>query len=389
MRCASAPTRWRPRSSRRTARGGWARRCRPMRWSRSTTACSPCARASARGSAAPARWPTAEGPAAGLRALDAHRRRAKSPTTSPTGRRAPICWAGTGERRRGARGLCARGGPQHQPGRARLSGRRIRPALNGRASDVAQNRGACGPCFSPSPGRNCATTRGATPPRCVAVMLGVALAFSVHLINASALDEFSSAVRSVNGQPDLELRAAQGGFDEALFARVAAASAGGARQPGARSCRRCALDAASARVPLRVVGVDALVLPAIAPALMPRPRRGARPLRAVRARHGLPQRRRAQRRSAARRATRCSCASARSAQRCASPAASRPAAPPLAVMDIGARAGPVRPRRPADPHRRAPRARRRSRGLHPLRCSIARLAAGRADRRARRSGASA
>ncbi|MGH6626310.1 MAG: hypothetical protein ACRECD_07185, partial [Burkholderiaceae bacterium] len=40
----------------------------------------------------------------------------------------------------------------------------------------------------------------------VAVMLGVALAFSVHLINASALSEFSSAVRSVNGQPDLELR---------------------------------------------------------------------------------------------------------------------------------------------------------------------------------------
>ena len=52
-------------------------------------------------------------------------------------------------------------------------------------------------------------------------MLGVALAFSVQLINASALTEFSSAVRSVNGQPDLELRAAQGGFDEALFARVA------------------------------------------------------------------------------------------------------------------------------------------------------------------------
>ena len=50
----------------------------------------------------------------------------------------------------------------------------------------------------------------------LAVMLGVALAFSVQLINASALDEFSSAVRSVNGQPDLELRAAQGGFDEAV-----------------------------------------------------------------------------------------------------------------------------------------------------------------------------
>ena len=37
----------------------------------------------------------------------------------------------------------------------------------------------------------------------VAVMLGVALAFAVHLINASALAEFSSAVSSVNGEPDL------------------------------------------------------------------------------------------------------------------------------------------------------------------------------------------
>src|SRR3990172_12118521 len=55
----------------------------------------------------------------------------------------------------------------------------------------------------------------------VAVMLGVALAFSVHLINASALDEFSQAVRSVNGGPDLELRSVQGSFDEAVFARVA------------------------------------------------------------------------------------------------------------------------------------------------------------------------
>src|SRR3954452_11183734 len=56
----------------------------------------------------------------------------------------------------------------------------------------------------------------------VAVMLGVALAFSVHLINASDLSEFSSAVRATGGQPDLELRAVQGSLDEDLYARVAA-----------------------------------------------------------------------------------------------------------------------------------------------------------------------
>ena len=54
----------------------------------------------------------------------------------------------------------------------------------------------------------------------ILLLLGVALAFSVHLINASALSEFASAVRAVNGQPDIELRAAQGGFDDALLERV-------------------------------------------------------------------------------------------------------------------------------------------------------------------------
>jgi putative ABC transport system permease protein len=52
-------------------------------------------------------------------------------------------------------------------------------------------------------------------------MLGVALAFAVHVINASALDEFSQAVRAVNGQPDLEVRAMQGTLAESLYAQVA------------------------------------------------------------------------------------------------------------------------------------------------------------------------
>src|SRR5258706_15456737 len=56
----------------------------------------------------------------------------------------------------------------------------------------------------------------------LSVVLGVALAFAVQLINQSALSEFSAAVRSVNGQPDFELRGQRGGFDEALYTRGAA-----------------------------------------------------------------------------------------------------------------------------------------------------------------------
>ena len=57
----------------------------------------------------------------------------------------------------------------------------------------------------------------------IAIMLGVALGFAVHVINQSALDEFSRAVRSVNGQPDLQLHAMQGGLPLALYAQVAQA----------------------------------------------------------------------------------------------------------------------------------------------------------------------
>ena len=117
-----------------------------------------------------------------------------------------------------------------------------------------------------------------------AVMLGVALAFAVHVINASALDEFSQAVRAVNGQPDLELRAMQGDLPEALYGQLAthpqvaraspllelSAVARALRpQPGAASVP------SPTSAPLRVLGVDALLLPTMAPALMPRPWAGA------------------------------------------------------------------------------------------------------------------
>ncbi|WP_205736689.1 FtsX-like permease family protein [Acidovorax cavernicola] len=108
----------------------------------------------------------------------------------------------------------------------------------------------------------------------LAVMLGVALAFSVQLINASALDEFSSAVRSVNGQPDLEVRAAQGSFDEAVFGRLARRPEVALASP-VLEFQGLALGADGRQVPLRVIGVDALALPTIAPALMPQAAAGA------------------------------------------------------------------------------------------------------------------
>ena len=111
----------------------------------------------------------------------------------------------------------------------------------------------------------------------VAVMLGVALAFSVHLINASALSEFSQAVRAVNGQPDLELRAVKGSFDESLYERVANSPQVATASP-VLEITTYALDAngdQARRQPLRIIGIDALAVASVAPALMPVPSRGA------------------------------------------------------------------------------------------------------------------
>jgi len=56
----------------------------------------------------------------------------------------------------------------------------------------------------------------------IAIAIGVALGYAVNLINASALAEFSSAVRQVAGQADASIVGPREGFDELVLARVAA-----------------------------------------------------------------------------------------------------------------------------------------------------------------------
>jgi putative ABC transport system permease protein len=106
----------------------------------------------------------------------------------------------------------------------------------------------------------------------LAVLLGVALSFAVQLINASALNEFSVAMRSASGQPDLELRTVQGGFSEELFAQVAAHPQVALASP-VLELGTLAL-ANGKRQSLRVAGVDALAVAGVAPALVPVPNAG-------------------------------------------------------------------------------------------------------------------
>jgi putative ABC transport system permease protein len=99
----------------------------------------------------------------------------------------------------------------------------------------------------------------------LAIALGVAMGYAVHLINESALAEFSHAMRSLMGNADLEIRGPRSGFDESLYPRlvrlpeVAAASPVvevEAKVPGQRE-------------PLRVLGIDALRAGPVHAALIP------------------------------------------------------------------------------------------------------------------------
>ncbi|MFN9774225.1 MAG: ABC transporter permease [Burkholderiales bacterium] len=124
----------------------------------------------------------------------------------------------------------------------------------------------------------------------LAVAIGVALALAIHLVNASALEEFRQAIATVNGEAHAQVRARGEAFDEAAWARladppiagIAAASpvleaelalvpragAGAAARPDT-SGPSGAPAASSAPRTLRVVALDPFAAAAVTPALLP------------------------------------------------------------------------------------------------------------------------
>ncbi len=55
----------------------------------------------------------------------------------------------------------------------------------------------------------------------IAIAMGVALGFSIHLINTAALNEFSAANKSLSGQSDVQVYGKQGFFDETVYPKLA------------------------------------------------------------------------------------------------------------------------------------------------------------------------
>lgn len=98
----------------------------------------------------------------------------------------------------------------------------------------------------------------------LAIAVGVALGFAVHLVNASALNEFASAMSTVNGEADVRVAAAgPGGVDEWIYPRLVLT-------PGvAQASPVIEVEASGPKgMRLRLIGVDPLRAAQVTPALL-------------------------------------------------------------------------------------------------------------------------
>ncbi|TVV70727.1 FtsX-like permease family protein [Sphingomonas solaris] len=103
----------------------------------------------------------------------------------------------------------------------------------------------------------------------LAIAVGVALGFAVHLINGSALASFDGAVRGVNGAADLAVRATSPlGFDERAYPRLSLA-------PGvADASPVVSLPAQANGARFTLLGLDAIRAAAVTPSLIGAQARG-------------------------------------------------------------------------------------------------------------------
>jgi len=108
----------------------------------------------------------------------------------------------------------------------------------------------------------------------LAVALGVALAFAVQLINASALSEFSAAVHAASGAPDFSVRPRDGLLAEDLYPRVAMAP--GVAQASPVIDLPVSLRGADGQPhAAHLLGLDAFVAPWISPGWLVQPEAAA------------------------------------------------------------------------------------------------------------------
>ncbi len=98
----------------------------------------------------------------------------------------------------------------------------------------------------------------------LAIALGVALGYSVQLINETAVNELAQGVRTLSGDADLEVRGPRSGFDERLYPELARMPEVAVASPVVEVDAKLAARDDS----LRIQGLDAFRAVGIQPALI-------------------------------------------------------------------------------------------------------------------------
>ncbi|HEX8604370.1 MAG TPA: FtsX-like permease family protein, partial [Pseudoduganella sp.] len=104
----------------------------------------------------------------------------------------------------------------------------------------------------------------------MAIAVGVALGFAIHLINAAAFNEFSAAVQSLSGQADVQVSGAEPLFDEAIYPHLA----GRPEVAVASPVLEIAASLPGGSEPLKIVGLDVFRAGFITPDLIGAPAGG-------------------------------------------------------------------------------------------------------------------
>ncbi|MDB5960463.1 MAG: multidrug transporter substrate-binding protein [Massilia sp.] len=106
----------------------------------------------------------------------------------------------------------------------------------------------------------------------LAIAVGVAMGFAIHLINAAAFNEFSAAVKSIAGQADVQVRGREPTFDEAIYpvlaARAGVLVASPVLEIDAGVPARTPAQGLGGPATLKVIGVDPFQAGAVSPDLL-------------------------------------------------------------------------------------------------------------------------
>ena len=103
-----------------------------------------------------------------------------------------------------------------------------------------------------------------------AIAVGISLGFAIHLINAAAFNEFSSAVKGLSGVADVQVRGTEPAFDEAIYPILA-------RRDGVTVAAPVLEFDASVpgeRTALKIIGIDVFRAGFVAPDLIGVPASG-------------------------------------------------------------------------------------------------------------------